>query len=345
MGKRIRCAVLGLGRLGYWHALNASKIQNVEVTTVCDMDLKRAEKAAMELGVPKFTNNAEDIFQDDSIDAVIIATPTSTHFELLKKASNSKKAIFAEKPLTLTVQEAKEITKIIEDSKSFCQVGFMRRFDPAYAEAKRRIHAGDIGKPIYFRGISRDPQAPPPEYIKHSGGIITDVSIHDFDIARFLIDSEIQSVDTKGSILKYPFVSEYDDVDHALSFIRFTSGAAGDIEASRNAYYGYDIRAEVVGTEGTIQIGNALNHHNVNILTKSGQTHDILPGFSERFATAYSLELDEFFSDVREGNDSKVTARDGLKALEVLVAANKSLKEQREVYVEESEGELSSVER
>ena len=335
MVKSIRCAVLGLGRLGYWHALNASRIQHVEVAVVCDVDLQRAESAAKKLGVSKFTNNIEDIFGDDQIDAVIIATSTSTHFELLKKASVSKKAILVEKPLTVHVEEARKITKIVEENHIFCQVGFMRRFDPAYAEAKRRIDAGDIGEPIYFRGISRDPQAPPPEYIEKSGGIITDVSIHDFDIARFLMNSEIKSVDTKGSILKYPFVSEYDDHDHALSFIRFTTGAAGDIEASRNAYYGYDIRAEVVGTEGTIQIGNNLNYHNINILTKSGQTHDLLPGFSERFSNAYSLELSVFFTDILEGNPSKVTARDGLKALEASAAANQSLKEKREVLLGE----------
>ncbi|OXS78744.1 Gfo/Idh/MocA family oxidoreductase [Domibacillus enclensis] len=333
MTAKIRCAVIGLGRLGYWHALNASRIQHVEVSTVCDVDLERAEKVASKLGITRFTTNPEDVFQDELIQAVIITTPTSTHFDLLKKASDTKKAIFIEKPLTLTVEEAKEITKKIELSQTFCQVGFMRRFDPAYAEAKRRIAAGDIGKPIYFRGVSRDPQAPPPDYIQNSGGIITDVSIHDFDIARFLISSEIKSIDTKGSILKYPFMSEYNDVDHALSFIRFESGAAGDIEASRNAHYGYDIRAEVVGTEGTIQIGHDLRYHNVNVLTKSGKSHDILPGFSERFYDAYSLELIAFFTDILEGNNSAVTARDGLKALEVSEAANISLKENREVSI------------
>lgn len=333
MGKNIRCAVLGLGRLGYWHALNASRIQGVEVSVVCDIDVARAESVARELGVAKFTDNVEEVFQDDTIDAVIIATSTRTHFELLKKASASKKAIFVEKPLTLTLEEAKEITSIIEADQTFCQVGFMRRFDPAYAEAKRRIAAGDIGEPIYFKGISRDPEAPSAEYIKNSGGIITDVSIHDFDIARFLINSEITSVDTKGSILKYPFVADYNDFDHALSFIRFASGSAGDVEATRNAYYGYDIRAEVVGTEGTIQVGNNMNHHNVHILTKSGHTHDIVPGFSERFAGAYALELSVFFNDIREGNGSRVTARDGLKALEVSVAANQSLQEKREVVI------------
>lgn len=323
MARKVRTAVFGLGRLGYWHAVNVTKNRYAELVTVCDVSLETAERMANELEVPHYTNNPEDIFQEESIEAVIIATPTSTHFDLLKRASESGKAIFVEKPLTTDLNDARKIQEIIHSNHTICQVGFMRRFDPAYAEAKRRIAAGDIGNPIYFRGISRDPQAPHESFVEHSGGIFVDVSIHDFDIARYLMNSEVTSVSSHGSVLKYPFVKKYDDVDQALTYIEFASGAAGDVEASRNAYYGYDIRAEVIGTEGSIFIGN-LREHDIQILTKTGNTHDILPDFPVRFKDAYNIELEDFYKVVLEKGTPQITVDDGVKALEISYAARKS---------------------
>ncbi|MDQ1000757.1 scyllo-inositol 2-dehydrogenase (NAD+) [Neobacillus niacini] len=330
MTNKIRTAVFGLGRLGYWHAVNVSRIRNAELAAVCDMNLESAQRVAKELEVSFYTANPDEIFQDDSIQAVIIASPTSTHFDLLKKAAESRKAIFVEKPLTLNLDEALEIQAIIEKNKNICQVGFMRRFDPAYDAAQKRIAAGDIGKPIYFRGISRDPQSPHEAFIAHSGGIFVDVSIHDFDIARYLMNSEITSVNANGSVLKYPFVKKYSDVDQSLTYFEFASGAAGDAEASRNAYYGYDIRAEVIGTEGSIFIGN-LRHHDIHILTKAGVTHDILPDFPERFVDAYNLELVDFYRVVNENSTPRVTVNDGVKALEISLAARESYQTGRKV--------------
>ncbi|USK29529.1 Gfo/Idh/MocA family oxidoreductase [Bacillus sp. CMF21] len=323
MTKKIRSAVFGLGRLGYWHAVNVAKIRNAELVAVCDMNIETAKRVAEELEAPVFTANPDDIFQDDTIEAVIIASPTSTHFDLLKRASESGKAIFVEKPLTIDLKEANEIKGMIEKNNSICQVGFMRRFDPAYDAAKKRIDAGDIGDPIYFRGISRDPHAPHEAFIKHSGGMFVDVSIHDYDIARYLMKSEVTSVSAHGLVLKYPFLEKYGDVDQSLTYIDFASGAAGDAEASRNAYYGYDIRAEIMGTEGSIFIGN-LREHNIQILTKAGNTHDILPDFPSRFTDAYNLELSDFFRVVAENGTPRVTVDDGVKALEIALAARES---------------------
>ncbi|KMY50995.1 inositol 2-dehydrogenase [Peribacillus loiseleuriae] len=324
MTTKIRTAVFGLGRLGYWHAVNvATRIRNAELVAVCDMNIETAERVAKELEVPTYTTNPDEIFQDDTIQAVIIASPTSTHFDLLKKASESGKAIFVEKPLTIDLNEANEIKGIIEKNHTICQVGFMRRFDPAYDAAKKRIEAGDIGDPIYFRGISRDPHAPHEAFIEHSGGMFVDVSIHDFDIARYLMESEVTSVSAHGRVLKYPFMEKYGDVDQSLTYIEFASGAAGDAEASRNAYYGYDIRAEVIGTEGSIFIGN-LREHDIQILTKAGSTHDIVPDFPTRFTDAYNLELSDFFRVVSEKGTPRVTVDDGVKALKIALAARES---------------------
>lgn len=334
MTKKIRTAVFGLGRLGYWHAVNVTKNRSAELVTVCDASLETAERMARELEVPNYTNNPEEVFQDETIEAVVIVTPTSTHFDLVKRASETGKAVFVEKPLTIDLNDARSIQGIIHTNNTICQVGFMRRFDPAYAEAKRRIAAGDIGNPIYFRGISRDPKAPHESFIEHSGGIFTDVSIHDFDIARYLMNSEVTSVSAHGSVLKYPFVKKYDDVDQALTYIEFASGAAGDVEASRNAYYGYDIRAEVIGTEGSIFIGT-LREHDIQILTKAGNTHDILPDFPVRFKDAYHLELDDFFKVVLEKGTPQITADDGVKALEIAYSARKSYQKGQKVKLED----------
>lgn len=325
MSEKIRAAVLGLGRLGYYHAVNiASEISNAELVAVCDMKVESARSVAQELEVPFYTTNPDEIFQSDEIQAVIIASPTNTHYELIRKASESGKAIFTEKPLTIDIKEAYEIESVLKQNKTICQVGFMRRFDPVYDAAKKRIQAGDIGKPIYFRGISRDPHAPHESFIKNSGGLIVDVSIHDFDIARYLMNSEVTSVSGHGRVLKYPLMEKYDDVDQSLVYMEFESGAAGDAEASRNAYYGYDIRGEVIGSEGTILIGG--HQSNIQMLTKAGATYHILPDFTTRFKDAYHLELKDFFHVVEKEGTPRVTVEDGVKALEIALAARESLR-------------------
>ncbi|WP_028987023.1 inositol 2-dehydrogenase [Thermicanus aegyptius] len=333
MKEQIRCAVLGLGRLGYWHAENlATRIKGAHLQCVVDLQPGKAELVARELGVGKWTTDPLAVFEDPAIEAVIIATPTSTHAEMVKRAAKSKKHVFVEKPLTHDLQEADEVIHDIQESGVFCQVGFMRRFDPAYAEAKRRVLAGDIGQPIYFKAISRDPGSPPPEFIKASGGIFLDMSIHDYDIARFLMGAEVASVSAFGSVLAHPFMKELGDADQTITYLSFDSGAAGDIEASRNAFYGYDIRGEIVGTEGTIMIGS-LRYHDVTLLTSKGSLHDIVPAFPERFKDSYQLEMAHFIDCVRRGERPSVTEWDGKAALEIAVAAKTSFETGQQVFV------------
>ncbi|RBW69281.1 inositol 2-dehydrogenase [Bacillus taeanensis] len=326
MAEQIKCGVLGLGRLGYWHAENlASQVRGAKLVNVADPFGDAAEKTAQKLGVDNWTKNPAEILEDPNIDAVIIATPTSTHVEMIKKAAENGKQIFVEKPLTQYVHEADEVIEAIKKHNVTCQVGFMRRFDPAYSEAKRRILAGDIGKPIYFKAVSRDPGAPPAEFIKNSGGIFLDMSIHDYDVARFLIGEEVTSASAHGNILMNDFMEEFGDVDQALTYLTFESGAAADIEGSRNAAYGYDIRGEVIGTEGSIIIGS-LKHHDVTVLTKQGSTHDIVPAFPERFKDAYTIEMQHFIDCLRLGEKPIVTEYDGKVALEIAAAATEAFK-------------------
>ncbi|GIN91721.1 scyllo-inositol 2-dehydrogenase (NAD(+)) [Siminovitchia terrae] len=328
MRELIRCAVLGLGRLGFWHAENlASKISGAKLTKVVDPFEGRAEQVARELNVDSWSQNPMDVFEDENIDAVIIVTPTSTHAEMIRLAARHGKDVFVEKPLTQSVKEATEVIKEIEKNKITCQVGFMRRFDPAYMEAKRRIEAGDIGKPLYFKAVSRDGNVPPEDFIKHSGGIFLDVAIHDYDIARFLMNDEVYSVRSSGNILmeSNQFMEKYNDVDQGLSQIKFKSGASGDIETMRVASYGYDIRGEVVGTEGAIQIGSMRNS-DVRIFNRNECSHDLVQDFPTRFKDAYLLEMVHFISSLRNNKQPQCTALDGKKALEIAVAATKSFK-------------------
>lgn len=327
MKENIKCAVLGLGRLGYWHAENlATKVQGAELVKVVDPLAGRAEQVAKELRVNKWSQNPDDAFQDEAIDAVIIVTPTSTHAEMIKKAAKHNKHVFVEKPLTQNLEEADEVISELDESGTFCQVGFMRRFDPAYVEAKRRIAAGDIGKPLYFKGVSRDGNVPHEDFIKNSGGIFLDVAIHDYDIARFLMEDEVHSIQCTGNILLESnlFMKKYDDIDQGLSTIRFKSGAAGDIETMRVApYEGYDIRGEVIGTEGAIQIGS-MRQQDVRIFTNNKTGYDLVPDFPTRFADAYLLEMIHFIESLRKGEQPASTARDGKKALEIAYAATRS---------------------
>ncbi len=329
----VRCAVLGLGRLGYRHAVKlATKVKGAELVAVADVVPGITEKVAKELDVPLWTTNPEELIDRDDIDAVVVVTPSDTHARLAKKVAHAGKKLFLEKPLSTNVEEALEVVKVIDETGIYCQLGFMRRYDPAYSHAKQRILAGDIGTPLYFKGISRDPSAPPENYIAASGGIFFDQSIHDFDIARFLMDQEITEVTAVGSILYSKEMAKYQDVDQAITYLRFADGAAGDVEAYRNAFYGYDIRAEIIGTEGTLAI-SGLHHHNVHLLKPNQASHDIVPGFIERFEDAYLIELETFIHNIQNGLPSEVTAFDGYAALAIAKAAQTSEHEGRAVAV------------
>lgn len=333
MKEQIRCAVLGLGRLGYWHAENlATRVRGAKLVSVLDPFENRAETVARELGIGKSAKQPHEVFEDSSIDAVIIATPTSTHAELIEQAAKHGKHIFIEKPLTHRLEEADQAIQVIEENKVVCQVGFMRRFDSAYREAHQRIQAGDIGTPIYFKGVSRDPGSPPAEFIKNSGGIFLDMSIHDYDIARFLLNAEVTSVSAHGNVLIHSFMEEYRDVDQAITYLTFDSGAAADIEGSRNAFYGYDIRGEVIGSEGSIAIGS-LRYHDIQIMTRRGSTHDIVPAFPERFKDAYLNEMTHFIDCLRNNEKPSVQAVDGKKAMEIALSAQKSLETEQKIML------------
>ena len=320
----VRCGVIGLGRLGYRHAANlAHHVSGAKVTAVCDTVPGRAEQTARELGVPAFTEAPVALLDRDDVDAVVVVTPTSTHGWFVDAVAQRKKALFLEKPLSLNLDEALRAVGAVRESGILCQLGFMRRFSPDYAHMEHHIKKGTIGKPLYFKGISRDPLAPPLDYVATSGGIFADQSIHDYDIARFLMGDEVVDVTAVGSILYSAEVANYGDVDQAITYLRFASGSAGDVEACRNAFYGYDIRAEVIGTEGTLSL--ASTHSNQVALLRPGrESYETIPGFLERFSEAYVIELQHFIECVKTGTNPSVGVVDGYHALAVAQAAQMS---------------------
>lgn len=320
----VRVAVLGLGRLGMFHASNMmNKVKGAELVLICDPIAEHAQRAADQLGVPAWTADPEDVFQNPDIDAIVIVTPTSTHADMIKQAAAHGKQIFVEKPLTSTVEEADEVIDVVRQADVICQVGFMRRYDPGYFDAKQRIDAGEIGRPIYFKGFTRDSGSPPASFIKNSGGIFLDCSIHDYDIARYLMSSEISSVSGHGRILMNPFMEEYNDVDQAITYLEFENGGAGDVEASRNSPYGHDIRAEIIGTEGAIFVGS-LRNSDVTVQSSTGSNHEIVPNFQMRFREAYVQELEQFIKCVKGEEQPRVTSVDSKINMQVALAATRS---------------------
>ena len=338
MKRKINVGVIGLGRLGNLYASYLlGRIPHANLLAVSDIREMVAETFARENNVPNWFKNYRDLLAEKGIDSVVVATPTSTHKEIVVEAARQGKAIFCEKPLSLSLDEAEAMSQVIEQSGVFFHMGFMRRLDKGYAAAKRRIDEGAIGTPIVFKSSSRDPFRPSLEYLdpQQSGGLITDCGIHDIDLARWYC-GEVRCVYSIGGNLAYPEMNEIGDVDNAITTLQFESGALGVIDMSRSGVYGYDIRTEILGTKGTIQIGY-LRETPLLLLTKDGATHDTVPYFMERFEQAYIAQLQDFAENVILGRPPSITCGDGLAALRVSLAATLSLKEARPVAVSSKE--------
>ncbi|MBI1763998.1 MAG: inositol 2-dehydrogenase [Acidobacteria bacterium] len=332
MSNKLNIGVVGLGRLG---ALYASyflgRIANARLVAVSDVVAETAEKFASEHDVPRWYQHYQDLLADKEVDAVVIVTPTSSHKDVAIAAAQADKAVFCEKPLSISLDESLAIKAAVAQTGIFFHLGFMRRYDKGYAAAQQKIAAGEIGTPIVFKSTSRDPFRPSLEYLapEHSGGLLVDCGIHDMDLARWLM-GEVRSVYSIGDVLAYPEMKPIGDVDNAVATLTFASGALGVIDLSRSGVFGYDIRTEILGTQGTLQIGY-LRETPLLVLTKNNVAHDTVPYFMERFGQAYVDQLQNFVDHVRGGQPPAITCDDGIAALRVSLAATQSLHEQRPV--------------
>lgn len=334
MKTKLNVGVIGLGRLGTVYAKHlAYRVPNANLVAVADMQDSLAETFAKEYNIPRWYKNHQELLADTEIDAVAVISPTSTHHDVVIDASNSGKAIFCEKPISLSIDDANNMLEVIDKNNSFFQMGFQRRFDEAYIHAKKKIDEGVIGTPVVLKSSSRDPFRPSLEFAdpKHSGGLIADMGIHDFDVARMFM-GEVKSVYSIGGTLAYPEMKEIGDIDNAIISMYFESGTLGTVDLSRNAVYGYDIRAEILGTKGTLKLGY-LKETPLSVLTKEGVTHDVVPHFMERFGNAYLAQIQNFVDNVIEGKEPAITGKDGVMALQISIAATKSFKENRPIEI------------
>lgn len=332
MTGRVRIGLAGLGRMGRIHAASLSgRCPSAELACVYDADQAAARQLASELGVPS-AGSYDDMLASGSVDAVAIAVPTQAHAELCLRAARAGKHIFCEKPISLDRQASVGVIDAAQAAGLVFQVGFHRRFDPDWAAAVDRIHAGELGEVYLFRTSLRDMTPPKPEFLAHSGGFFVDVTIHDLDTARWMA-GEIVEVSAHGTAVSDPGFAEIGDIDTAVVVLRFASGALGVIDDSRAAGYGYECSTEVMGSRATVRVDHPQYRH-YQWLTPGRASHDIARDFEQRYPQAYAEELDCFARCVRDGLPSRVTGYDALAAFDLARAADLAWRSGRTIRVE-----------
>ena len=320
-------ALFGAGRIGKIHAANVVRQAGVKLRYVIDVDAAAA--AALAAQHDASVASAETALADPQVGAVVIGSSTDTHADLIMRAAAAGKAIFCEKPVDLAVDRARTCADAVKRAGVTCMIGFQRRFDPTFAALKERLAAGEIGEPEMLVVTSRDPGAPPVEYLKRSGGIFRDMLIHDFDVFRWILDDDAVTLYATGSVLTDPAVGTVGDVDSTAVTIRTKRGRLAQINTSRRAAYGYDQRFEVLGSEGMLQAGNHKPTEVVAATAASVSEDKPEHFFLERYRAAYALEMAHFFDAVANGKPVRTSIDDGVKALELADAATTSWCEQR----------------
>jgi myo-inositol 2-dehydrogenase / D-chiro-inositol 1-dehydrogenase len=330
---RTKVGLIGAGRIGQEHARTLAALPEIEVVAVCDPRLDAAEQVASRLPGALATNSSGEVFAAQEIAAVVVCTPTDTHADMIEAAAAAGKATFCEKPVSLDLERTRQALKAVEAAGVPFQIGFQRRFDSGYAEARRKLDDGAIGRIDQFRSVGRDPGPPPREYLARSGGLFLDQAIHEFDIARFLV-GDVTEVCAWGDARFLEDAAAIGDVDTATTLLRFSGGAIGVIENSRRAVYGYDIVTEVFGERGKLVV-HAERKTPVRYFRDRGSEEDHHEFFMDRFKDAFQAELTAFFQAMREGGSPLPGARDALEALRIGLAATRSWKERRTVKLEE----------
>jgi myo-inositol 2-dehydrogenase/D-chiro-inositol 1-dehydrogenase len=329
----IGVAFLGVGRMGETHLRNLAAISGVRVIAVADLVAERAERGRVITGAELALTDSLKAIQHPSVDAVVIVTTTDTHAQLIEQAVNAGKAVWSEKPIALNLSETQRVVQLVRERQIPVQIGFMRRFDPGYARAKAKIDAGELGKLETFRALSRDTYPPSLEYLLGSGGLFLDMSVHDLDLARFLV-GEIEEVSAWGSVLIDEKFAQAHDADTAVTLLKFKNGVLGVMETSRRSNWGYDIRTEVAGSLGKVVV-EAPQKTPLLFATDFASSFDHYENFPDRFEVGYRRELEAFFAALREGRTVTPDPEDALETLRLALAVTKSWREKRPVNVKE----------
>ncbi len=332
---KLGVGVVGVGRMGTRHAENISRlVPQARLVAVADPNLAAARAVAQELGINHHYDSAAALVEDKEVQAVVLASPPKFHAADIQAAAAAGKHILCEKPLTLTLEESDRVLAAVAKAGVVLQVGFMRRYDPAYAAARRRIEAGEIGDPVIFNSIGRDREPPPPSFFKSgfSGTLFLDSTIHEFDLGRWMMKDEVVEVHAFAGTLACPELAQWGDMDAGVVNLRFARGALGSVQSFRQSRYGYDISTEVVGTKGTLRVGY-LRQTALTVLSGEGVGHDVVDHFLTRFAEAYLQEVRDFVATVHNGSAPRISGEEGRKALAIAIAANLSFREARVVRV------------
>lgn len=321
----LRVGVIGAGRIGALRAgALAHRVPQAELVAISDADQAAARRVASELGTATVPGDYRELLGDPSIDAVFICTPTSTHADIMVQAALAGKHLFVEKPIALDMAQVDRALDAVEQSGVALQIGLNRRFDPTFARVRQAIVDGTVGDVHLLHIISRDPAPPPISYVRTSGGLFADMMIHDLDMARFLVGSEVTSVYARGAVRISTEIGAAGDVDTATVMLTFANGALGTIENSRQAVYGYDQRVEVLGSRGGISTAN-VHPNQVTISTAASIQRDLpLNFFMERYAESYVLEIQAFVDALLAGHRPSPTGADGRIALRLALAARRS---------------------
>jgi myo-inositol 2-dehydrogenase/D-chiro-inositol 1-dehydrogenase len=328
----MRIAQLGAGRIGAMHARLLSGLVEPGALTIADVDLERAAAVATDVGA----RSADLETAIAEAEALVIAASSTAHAELIRAGVGRGIPVFCEKPLATTFEETRALADEIDASGIRFQLGFQRRFDAGYAEARRLVRDGTLGTLYVLRMAGHDPAPPHESYIPQSGGIFNDFSVHDFDVARWLTGQEFEEVFATGAVLGFPMFAKYDDVDTAVATFRLSGGTLAVLSTSRHDPLGYDIRTELFGSGDSVSVG--LGPQTPMRSVEPGVPPPAGPAwamFMDRFASAYENELRAFLRVARGEEESACTARDGLEAVRVAVAATRSLREHRPVRVAE----------
>src|SRR5438876_3810723 len=323
----IEVALFGAGRIGSIHAGNVVRQPGVKLKYVVDVNRPAAVELASRHRAEVRAMDAA--LADESITAVVIASSTDTHAELIQRAAAAGKSIFCEKPVDLDVVRARACAQAVARAGVACMIGFQRRFDPTFAALKERVLAGEIGDPEMLVVTSRDPGAPPVDYIGTSGGIFKDMLIHDFDIFRWILDDEALTLYATGSCLTDPAIAAAGDIDSTAVTIRTRRQKLVQINTSRRAAYGYDQRFEVLGSKGMLQAGNHRPTEVTSATAASVSRDKPEHFFLERYAKAYANEMAHFFAALAKGATVRTSIDDGVRALELADAATTSWREKR----------------
>ncbi|AEB76620.1 inositol 2-dehydrogenase [Clostridium botulinum] len=333
----LKVGIIGAGRIGKVHTESITKyVPNAEVKAIADPFMNDATAEwAKSMGVKETYKDYKEILNDPEIEAVLVCSSTNTHSQISIEALQAGKNVFCEKPVDHDLGRIKKVLEEVEKSGKKFQVGFNRRFDHNFKAIKDAVLAGKVGDPHIIRVTSRDPEAPPAEYVKVSGGIFLDMTIHDFDMVRFLSGSEVEEVYANGAVLVDPAIGEAGDIDTAIITLKFANGALGVIDNSRRAAYGYDQRAEVFGSKGSVATANDTLSTAV-ISTEEGiASEKPLYFFLERYMQSFAEEVRQFVNAIVNDTEVPVNANDGLQPVLIGLAAKKSLEEGRPVKLSE----------